>query len=153
MGADRAFPKAPISYESLAALQRPHVPTLCGGPPPSLTEAEKQEQEAALGGGPEEPQGGSSTLQGHGLWRTATLMFPPLTQPRPGPLKGSQSPRGVQVNPQAPEAVSGCLQPALGSRQPTWPTCPPQPRAWPSAPPHHATPTATCAGLCANPGP
>lgn len=97
MGADRAFPKVPISQESLAALQRPRIPTLCGSPPPSLTEAEKQEQEAAVGGGPEEPQGGSSTLQGHGLWRTAALMSPPLTKPRPcpGPAKGSQNPSGA----------------------------------------------------------
>lgn len=64
---------------------------LCSTPPPLLTEAEKQEQEAVAGGGPTGSQGGSSTRQGHSLWKTVTLMSPPIPHqlPCPQPVQGS----------------------------------------------------------------
>lgn len=92
-------------------------------PTPVLTEAEKQEQEA-VGGGPEGPQGGWSTLQGHGLWRTATLMSPPLTHPQP--VKGSQSPWGSRWNLSGPcSSVWAASGPTLGTKQSPGPPGPP----------------------------
>lgn len=68
-----------------AFLEAPQLfgpPLLCSSTPPPatalLTEAEKQEQEAAVGGGPTGPQGRQSSLQGHCLWRTASLISPPF---------------------------------------------------------------------------
>lgn len=58
-----------------------------------------------MGGGPGEPQGGSSTLQGHGLWRTATLMSPPLTHPQP--VRGLRAPGAPAGTSQASAAASG----------------------------------------------